>query len=65
MRLIHALQPDLLLLDIAMPGADGISLATDILALATPPAGLSSLQIGDRKKLAIPPIRSVCRSSFS
>ena len=38
MRLIHALQPDLLLLDIAMPGADGISLATDILALATPPA---------------------------
>ena len=38
MQLIHTLQPDLLLLDIAMPGADGIALATDILALTTPPA---------------------------
>ena len=38
MQLIHTLQPDLLLLDIAMPGSDGIALATDILALATPPA---------------------------
>lgn len=37
-ELIHALQPDLLLLDIAMPGTDGISLASDILTLATPPA---------------------------
>lgn len=38
MQLIHTLQPDLLLLDIAMPGSDGIALATAILALATPPA---------------------------
>jgi len=38
MQLIHTLQPDLLLLDISMPGADGIALATDILALTTPPA---------------------------
>lgn len=38
LTLIHSLQPDLLLLDIAMPGHDGISLATEILKLPTPPA---------------------------
>jgi two-component system, LytTR family, response regulator AlgR len=38
MHLINTLQPDLLLLDIAMPGTGGISLATDVLALPTPPA---------------------------
>ena len=38
MQLIMALQPDLLLLDIALPGEDGISLATAIAALPTPPA---------------------------
>lgn len=38
MRLITALNPDLLLLDIAMPGQNGIALATDIATLPTPPA---------------------------
>ncbi|MBZ9612530.1 LytR/AlgR family response regulator transcription factor [Rheinheimera maricola] len=38
MQLTKTLQPDLLLLDIAMPGEDGISLATAIAALPTPPA---------------------------
>jgi len=38
MQLIHTLQPDLLLLDIAMPGSDGIALATEVLTLTTPPA---------------------------
>ncbi|MBU1312185.1 MAG: LytTR family DNA-binding domain-containing protein [Gammaproteobacteria bacterium] len=35
---IKQLQPDLVLLDIAMPEQDGISLGTDILQLAVPPA---------------------------
>jgi two-component system response regulator AlgR len=38
MQLIGTLQPDLLLLDIAMPGEDGIALATKIAALPIPPA---------------------------
>lgn len=35
---VNSLQPDLLLLDIAMPGVDGIAFATQMLALPTPPA---------------------------
>ncbi|MEH8018706.1 LytTR family DNA-binding domain-containing protein [Rheinheimera muenzenbergensis] len=35
---IKQLQPDLVLLDIAMPEQDGISLGTEILQLAVPPA---------------------------
>lgn len=36
--LVHSQQPDVLLLDIAMPGTDGIDFATELLALPTPPA---------------------------
>lgn len=38
LQAIAELQPDLLLLDIAMPGQHGLSLAMDILKLPTPPA---------------------------
>ncbi|MDP2716346.1 LytTR family DNA-binding domain-containing protein [Rheinheimera sp.] len=37
-ELIHSCQPEVVLLDIAMPGADGIDLGKDILQLPTPPA---------------------------
>lgn len=36
--LVHSQQPDVLLLDIAMPGTDGIDFATELLSLPTPPA---------------------------
>ena len=38
MEQIHKLQPDLVLLDIAMPGQDGISLGCQIRQLPVPPA---------------------------
>lgn len=38
LRAIAELQPDLLLLDIAMPGQNGLSLAMELLKLPTPPA---------------------------
>lgn len=38
LQLLHSQQPDILLLDIAMPGCNGIDFATELLSLPTPPA---------------------------
>ena len=38
LALVHGENPDLLLLDIRMPGLDGIEVATRLAAMASPPA---------------------------